>query len=104
MTKFLDQSATLGITMVHEAGAYAPTPAALEGYKAVMTGSPVRYSASPAVEFLDAANEFIKPYGKPGARAFEIPGTLLSFYAVKIVSDGSPQQETAFQIGTVSQQ
>lgn len=95
--KFLFQSAALGITMVHEAGAYAPTPAALVGYKDVMTAVPVRYSASPAVEFLDVANQFIAPYGKPGARAVEIPGTLLSFYAVKIVSDGSPQQETAFQ-------
>lgn len=96
--KFLYQSAALGITMVHEAGAYAPTPGALEGYKAVMTDSPVRYSASPAVEFIDAAMAFIKPYGQPGAKALEIPGTLLSFYAVKIVSDGSPQQETAFQL------
>ena len=42
--------------------------------------------------------EFVAPYGKPGAKALEIPGTLLSFYAVKIVSDGSPQQETAFQL------
>ncbi len=95
--KFLYQSAALGITMVHEAGAYAPTPGALEGYKALMTGSPVRYSLSPAVEFLDVANGFVASYGKPGAAALEIPGTLLSFYAVKIVSDGSPQQETAFQ-------
>lgn len=96
--KFLYQSAALGITMVHEAGAYAPTPAALEGYKAVMASAPVRYSASPAVEFLDAAMEFVKPYGMPGAKALEIPGTLLSFYAIKIVSDGSPQQQTAFQL------
>lgn len=98
VTKFLYQSAALGITMVHEAGAYAPTPGALEGYKAVMTSAPVRYSASPAVEFLDVANQFVAAYGKPGAKALEIPGTLLSFYAVKIVSDGSPQQETAFQM------
>ncbi len=97
VTKFLYQSAALGITMVHEAGAYAPTPSALEGYKAVMTNSPVRYSASPAVEFLDVANQFVASYGKPGAKALEIPGTMLSFYAVKIVSDGSPQQETAYQ-------
>jgi predicted amidohydrolase YtcJ len=97
-TRFLNQSAALGITMIHEAGAYAPTPNALDGYKAVMTNSPVRYSASPAVEFLDAAMQFMAPYGKPGAEALEIPGTLLSFYAVKIVSDGSPQQETAFQM------
>lgn len=95
---FLYQSAALGITMVHEAGAYAPTVGALEGYKAVMTSSPVRYSASPAVEFIDAAMVFVKPYGSPGAKALEIPGTLLSLYAVKIVSDGSPQQETAFQL------
>ncbi|HEX4014914.1 MAG TPA: amidohydrolase [Candidatus Cybelea sp.] len=96
--EFLKQSAALGITMVHEAGAYAPTPDALEAYKAVMSASPVRYSASPAVEFLDVANGFVARYGKPGAKALEIPGTLLSFYAVKIVSDGSPQQETAFQM------
>jgi hypothetical protein len=98
VTKFLYQSAALGITMVHEAGAYAPTPGALDGYKAVMTSAPVRYSASPAVEFLDVANQFVATYGKPGAKALEIPGTLLSFYAVKIVSDGSPQQKTAFQM------
>jgi len=96
--KFLAQAAASGITMVHEAGAYAPSPNALEGYKAVLTGPPVRYSASPAVEFLDVANQFVAQYGKPGAAAIEIPGTLLSFYAVKIVSDGSPQQETAFQM------
>jgi predicted amidohydrolase YtcJ len=95
---FLYQSAALGITMVHEAGAYAPTVGALDGYKAVMASSPVRYSASPAVEFIDAAMEFVKPYGSPGAKALEIPGSLLSLYAVKIVSDGSPQQETAFQL------
>ena len=98
VTRFLYQSAAQGITMVHEAGAYAPSPSALEGYKAVMAHSPVRYSASPAVEFLDIANTFVASYGKPGAKALEIPGTLLSFYAVKIVSDGSPQQETAFQL------
>ena len=97
VTKFLYQSAALGITMVHEAGAYAPTPGALDGYKAIMAASPVRYSASPAIEFLDVANGFVATYGKPGAKALEIPGTLLSFYAVKIVSDGSPQQETAYQ-------
>lgn len=96
--QFLYQSAALGITMVHEAGAYAPSPDALEAYKAMMTAAPVRYSASPAVEFLDVANQFVAPYGKPGAAALEIPGTLLSFYAVKIVSDGSPQQQTAFQM------
>jgi predicted amidohydrolase YtcJ len=94
--KFLFQSAALGVTMVHEAGAYAPTPGALAGYKAAMANSPVRYSASPAVEFLDVAMQFIAPYGKPGAKALEIPGSLLSFYAVKIVSDGSPSQLTAF--------
>ena len=62
-----------------------------------MPSTPNRYSASPAVEFLDVANHFVAAYGKPGAKALEIPGTMLSFYAVKIVSDGSPQQETAFQ-------
>ncbi len=96
LKKFLYQSATLGITMVHEAGAYAPNPGALAGYKAATTESPVRYNASPAIEFMDVAMQFVAPYGRPGAKALEIPGTLLSFYAIKIVTDGSPSQLTAF--------
>ena len=59
--------------MVHEAGAYAPTPDALEAYKAVMTASPVRYSASPAAEFLEVANTFVAPYGKPGLGRWRFP-------------------------------
>jgi predicted amidohydrolase YtcJ len=97
VTKFLYQSAALGITMVHEAGALAPMPSVFDGYKAIMANSPVRYSVSPMVEYLSQTQQFIAPYGKPGADALEIPGSLLSFYAVKVVSDGSPQQETAFQ-------
>jgi predicted amidohydrolase YtcJ len=97
MTKFLYRSAALGCTMVHEAGAFAQTPAVFEGYKAMAANSPVRYSVSPMVDYLDQAMQFIASYGKPGAAAVEIPGALLSFYAVKIVSDGSPQQESAYQ-------
>jgi predicted amidohydrolase YtcJ len=97
LTKFLYQNAALGVTMVHEAGALAPMPKVFDGYKAIMADSPVRYSVSPMVEYLNEAMEFIKAYGSPGPRALEIPGSLLSFYAVKIVSDGSPQNETAFQ-------
>ena len=75
MKKFLYQSAALGITMVHEAGAYAPTPGALEGYKAVMANTPVRYSASPAIEFFDVANAVHRPPTENRARRrFEIPG------------------------------
>ncbi|HLY02821.1 MAG TPA: amidohydrolase [Candidatus Cybelea sp.] len=97
MTAFLHGSAALGITMVHEAGAFAQTPEVFEGYKSIATHSPVRYSVSPMVDYLDQAMQFLAPYGKPGASALEIPGALLSFYAVKIVADGSPQQESAFQ-------
>ena len=97
MTKFLYRSAALGCTMVHEAGAFAQKPEVFEGYKAIMVSSPVRYSVSPMVDYLDQAMHFIASYGKPGPSALEIPGALLSFYAVKIVSDGSPQQESAYQ-------
>jgi len=97
MTKFLYRSAALGCTMVHEAGAFAQKPEVFAGYKAIMVSSPVRYSVSPMVDYLDQAMQFIAPYGKPGPSALEIPGALLSFYAVKIVSDGSPQQESAYQ-------
>jgi predicted amidohydrolase YtcJ len=97
MMTFLYGSAALGITMVHEAGAFAQTPDVFEGYKSIAAHSPVRYSVSPMVDYLDQAMQFLAPYGKPGASALEIPGALLSFYAVKIVADGSPQQESAFQ-------
>ncbi len=97
MMAFLYRSAALGITTVHEAGAFAQKAEVFEGYKAIMAHSPVRYSCSPMVDYLDQAMEFTAPYGKPGAKALKIPGTFLSFYAVKIVLDGSPQQESAFQ-------
>ncbi|HEV3195826.1 MAG TPA: amidohydrolase [Candidatus Cybelea sp.] len=97
MTKFLYRSAALGCTMVHEAGAFAQKPEVFEGYKAITANAPVRYSVSPMVDYLDQAMQFIASYGKPGASALEIPGALLSFYAVKIVLDGSPQQESAYQ-------
>jgi predicted amidohydrolase YtcJ len=97
MLAFLTASARLGITMVHEAGAFAQKPDVFEGYKAIMAHSPVRYSVSPMVDYIDQAMQFVAPYGKPGASALQIPDTLLSFYATKIVLDGSPQQESAFQ-------
>jgi predicted amidohydrolase YtcJ len=97
MTTFLYASAALGVTMIHEAGAFAQTPEVFEGYKAIATHSPVRYSVSPMVDYLDQAMQFLAPHGRPGASALEIPDSLLSFYAVKIVADGSPQQESAFQ-------
>jgi predicted amidohydrolase YtcJ len=97
MTTFLYGSAARGITMVHEAGAFAQTPEVFEGYKTIAAHSPVRYSVSPMVDYMDQAMQFLAPYGRPGASALEIPGGLLSFYAVKIVADGSPQQESAFQ-------
>jgi predicted amidohydrolase YtcJ len=83
--------------LVHEAGAFAQKADVFEGYKAMMTHSPVRYSVSPMVDYLDQAVQFITPYGKPGPSALQIPDSLLSFYAVKIVLDGSPQQESAYQ-------
>ncbi|HTX59307.1 MAG TPA: amidohydrolase [Verrucomicrobiae bacterium] len=95
--KFLYQSAALGVTMVHEAGSLAQKAAAYEGYRTVTAHSPVRLSVSPIVDYFDGALEFLKPYGTPTVRAVQIPGALLSFYAVKIVLDGSPQQQTAYQ-------
>ena len=73
MSEFLYASARLGITMVHEAGAFAQTPQVFEGYKAIMAHSPVRYSVSPMVDYLEQAMAFLTPYGKPGAAAVQIP-------------------------------
>src|SRR5579863_7954355 len=74
LTTFLYRSAALGITMVHEAGAFAQKAQVFEGYKSIMAHSPVRYSLSPEIDYLDQAMEFIAPYGKPGASALQIPG------------------------------
>ncbi len=95
LTKFMHEAAKTGCTMIHEAGAFALQPHIFEAYKAIMSHSPVRYNVSPMIEFLEQASAFVAPYGKPGASAVEIPDSLLSFYAVKFLLDGSLQQRTA---------
>lgn len=95
LSKFMHQAASLGCTMIHEAGAFAVQPHIFDAYTNIMSHSPVRYNVSPMIEFLDQATEFVSAHGKPGARAVEIPGSLLSFYAVKFLLDGSLQQRTA---------
>ena len=66
-----------------------------------MKHSPVRYNVSPMVDYLDQTMQFLAPYGKPGAAALEIPDSLLSFYAAKLVLDGSVQQERAISDAAV---
>jgi len=76
-------------------------PEVFEGYKAIAANSPVRYSVSPMVDYLDQRLQFLAPYGRPGAVALE-SRQLLSFYAVKIVADGSPSKRVPFKLSHIS--
>ncbi|MBV8530409.1 MAG: amidohydrolase, partial [Candidatus Eremiobacteraeota bacterium] len=97
----LARCAAVGLTTIHEAGSglTGRTTDILGGYQqlASSTASPVRLSSSPMIDFLDDGNAYARRYGTPGPRAIQVPGSLLSFYAVKIVGDGSNQTETAGQ-------
>ena len=97
----LARCAVVGLTTIHEAGSglTGRTTDILNGYErlADAANSPVRLSASPMIDFLDDGNAYARKYGTPGPQAIMVPGSLLSFYAVKIVGDGSNQTKTAGQ-------
>jgi predicted amidohydrolase YtcJ len=100
-TQFMRRCAATGMTAMHEAGAGIPgsTFDLFGGYArlAEAGSAPLRLSASPMIEHLDDGNAYARRFGKPGSTAIKVPGTLLSFYAVKIVADGSNQTKTAAQ-------
>jgi predicted amidohydrolase YtcJ len=93
--------ASVGLTTIHEAGSGIPgrTDDVLGGYQQIANSdnAPVRLSSSPIVDYLSEGNAFATKFGRPGPRAIQVPGSLLSFYAVKIVGDGSNQTKTAGQ-------
>jgi len=91
---WLKRNAAAGNTTVHEAGVLV-FGNILEGYERVATQSPCRASISLMFESMDKAEPY-KAYGY-GARATQVPNSLLSLYAIKIVGDGSNQTKTAAQ-------
>ncbi len=93
--------ASVGLTTIHEAGSGIPgrTDDVLGGYEQIVgsDNAPLRISSSPIVDYLSEGNAFATKFGKPGPKAIQVPGSLLSFYAVKIIGDGSNQTKTAGQ-------
>ena len=79
---------------VHEAGVLV-FGNLLEGYERVAANSPCRASISLMYESMKDAESY-KKYGH-GALATQIPNTMLTIYAMKIVGDGSNQTKTAAQ-------
>jgi predicted amidohydrolase YtcJ len=92
---WLKMNAKAGNTTVHEAGVLV-FGNLLQGYERVATDSPARASISLMYDSMAQADSY-KKYGAPGAVATQVPGTLFSLYAIKIVGDGSNQVRTAAQ-------
>jgi predicted amidohydrolase YtcJ len=91
---WLKINASYGNTSVHEAGVLV-FGNLLEGYERVAANSPCRASISLMYESMNDAEPY-KKYGH-GALATQIPNTMLTIYAMKIVGDGSNQTKTAAQ-------
>jgi predicted amidohydrolase YtcJ len=91
---WLKANAAVGNTAVHEAGVLVFGDL-LEGYERIAAQSPCRASISLMYESMKDAEPY-KHYGY-GARASQVPHSLLSLYAIKIVGDGSNQTRTAAQ-------
>jgi predicted amidohydrolase YtcJ len=91
---WLKINASVGNTAIHEAGVLV-FGNLLQGYERVAAQSPCRASISLMFDSMKEA----APYKKlgQGARATQIPDTLLSIYAMKIVGDGSNQTKSAAQ-------
>jgi hypothetical protein len=91
---WLKLNAAAGNTSVHEAGVLV-FGNLLQSYERVATESPCRASISLMYDSM-AAGDVYKKHGV-GARATQVPNTLFSLYAIKIVGDGSNQMLTAAQ-------
>ncbi len=91
---WLKRNSATGITTVHEAGVTV-TGDLLQGYERIAAQSPCRMSISLMFPSMGAGDSY-RDFGR-GARATQVPNSLLSFYAVKIVADGSNQTRTAAQ-------
>jgi predicted amidohydrolase YtcJ len=91
---WLKVNASFGNTTVHEAGVLV-FGNLLEGYERVAAQAPCRASISLMYESMKDAEPY-KKYGF-GAQATQIPNTLLTIYAMKIIGDGSNQTKSAAQ-------
>ncbi|WP_296348329.1 amidohydrolase [Reyranella sp.] len=91
---WLKRNSVAGITAVHEAGVTVAGDL-LQGYERIAVQSPCRISISLVFPSMNAGDPY-KEFGR-GARATQVPNCLLSFYAIKIVADGSNQTKTAAQ-------
>jgi predicted amidohydrolase YtcJ len=91
---WLKVNASFGNTSVHEAGVLV-FGNLLEGYERVAAQSPCRASISLMYESMKDAEPY-KKYGF-GAAATQIPNTMMTIYAMKIVGDGSNQTKSAAQ-------
>jgi predicted amidohydrolase YtcJ len=91
---WLKINASVGNTTIHEAGVLVFGDL-LQGYERVAAQSPCRASISLMYDSMKEAEPY-KRLGQ-GARATQVPDTLLSIYAMKIVGDGSNQTRSAAQ-------
>jgi predicted amidohydrolase YtcJ len=94
VTDWLRANALAGNTSIHEAGVLV-LGNLLDSYERVLTESQCRASISLMFDSMAHGDRY-KAYGI-GARAAQVPNTLFSAYAVKIVADGSNQAMTAAQ-------
>lgn len=91
---WLKLNAAAGNTTIHEAGVLV-FGNLLQSYERVATQSPCRASISLMFDSMASADAY-KKHGV-GSRATQVPNTLFSLYAIKIVGDGSNQVLTAAQ-------
>jgi hypothetical protein len=92
--EWLRTNAAAGNTSVHEAGVLVFGDL-LTGYERVAAVSPCRASISLMYDSMSAGDAYAQ-HGR-GAQATQLPQTLLTLYAIKIVGDGSNQMLTGFQ-------
>ena len=91
---WLKTNAAAGNTTVHEAGVLVFGDL-LQNYERIASQSPCRASISLMYDSM-ASGDAYKQHGV-GAKATQIPDSLFSLYAIKIVGDGSNQAMTAAQ-------
>jgi predicted amidohydrolase YtcJ len=94
VVEWLRTNAAAGNTSVHEAGVLVFGDV-LQGYERVAAVSPCRASISLMYDSMAAGDAYEK-HGR-GAQATQLPETLLTLYAIKIVGDGSNQMLTGYQ-------
>lgn len=93
VNRFMQAAAATGNTLLHEPGTMKAEW--IEGFRQIAATAPLRLSASMMYEDM-AGFATYRSLGM-GARALQLPDTLLMLYGVKIVGDGSNQTRTGGQ-------